>query len=468
MPRTPDAPTKPSRRRSAAAAAVLLCLPAGLVVDGALTSRAATAGCHVAYTVTSQWPGGFNGDVTVTNLGGAITGWTLAWSFTGGQRITQAWNATVAQSGSAVTATNAAYNASIPAGGGVDFGFNGSWTGANPSPAAFALNGVACTGAVPPTGSTGTGTPSPSASSGPSASPSSTAGSGTATVAADGTGKYRTVQAAVDAVPAGNNSPVTITIKPGTYREIVTIPANKPYVTLRGLGSAAGDTVIVDNHSNAGGYGTFGSATVFVNGHDFTAGNLTISNDYGEGSQAVAANITADRAVFNGVRFLGDQDTLLVNSGARGYFANTYVEGTVDFIFGDGTAVFNACSIYQKRSAGGPVTAARTPAAQTYGFLIYKSTVTGVANGVTQLGRPWGPTAQVVYRESSLSATIATAQPWIDMSGNPWTGARFFEYRDTGPGATINGNRPQLTDAQAANYTPQRYLAGTDGWNPID
>jgi len=289
----------------------------------------------------------------------------------------------------------------------------------------------------------------------------------TPTVASDGTGAYRTVQAAVNAVPANNTTPVTITIKAGTYREIVTIPSNKPYVTLQGLGSSASSTVIVDNHSNAGGYGTSGSATVFVYGHDFTAKNLTISNDYGVGSQAVAANVGASRATFNGVQFLGDQDTLLVNDGARAYFLSNYIEGTVDVIFGGGTAVFNTCNIYEKRTAGGPLTAARTPATQTHGFLIYRSTITSAKNNTTQLGRPWGPDAQVLYRESTLSAAIATAQPWIDMHGNVWSKARFFEYKDTGPGATQNGNRPQMTDAQATNYTPQKYLAGTDGWNPI-
>lgn len=289
----------------------------------------------------------------------------------------------------------------------------------------------------------------------------------TPTVAADGTGKYRTVQAAIDAIPANNTRAVTITIKPATYREVVTIPSNKPYVTLQGLGSSASSTVIVDNHSNAAGYGTAGSASVFVYGHDFTAENLTISNDYGVGSQAVAANVTADRAVFNGVRFLGNQDTLLVNDGARAYFANSYIAGSVDFIFGGGIGVFNACSIYENRNVGGPVTAARTPATQAYGFLIYRSAITGAVNNTTQLGRPWGPAAQVLYRESTLSTTIATAAPWIDMSGNAWYKARFSEYKDTGAGATFNGNRPQLTDAQAVNYTPQKYLAGTDGWNPV-
>ena len=73
----------------------------------------------------------------------------------------------------------------------------------------------------------------------------------------------------------------------------------------------------------------------------------------------------------------------------------------------------------------------------------------------------------MLYRESSLSATIATAQPWIDMSSNSWKNARFFEYKNTGSGAGTNGNRPQMSDSTAANYTPQKYLAGTDGWNPL-
>ncbi|MEU6431844.1 pectinesterase family protein [Microbispora sp. NPDC046973] len=293
----------------------------------------------------------------------------------------------------------------------------------------------------------------------------------TATVAADGTGRYRTVQAAVDAVPANNGSRVVITIKPGTYREIVTIPADKPYITLQGLGSSARDVVIVNNHS-AGTYGTFNSATAFVNGHDAALTNLTVSNDYEEngsttGQQAVALNLNADRAVLSNVRLLGDQDTFLVNASARAYMTGSYVEGTVDFIFGDGTIVINDCDIYEKRSTGGPITAARTDAGKTYGFLIYRSRISGATADTTQLGRPWGPNAQVLYRESTLGSTMKTSQPWTDMSGNSWKNARFFEYRNTGAGATVNSNRPQMSDSQAANYTPQRYLAGSDGWNPV-
>ncbi|MBC9001990.1 cellulose-binding domain-containing protein, partial [Micromonospora aurantiaca (nom. illeg.)] len=117
---------------------------AALVVTGA---QAAAPGCRVDYRVTSQWPGGFGADVTITNLGDPVTGWTLAWSYAAGQTVTQAWNASVSQSGTRVTATNASYNGSLGTGAAASFGFNGAFTGTNPAPTSFTLNGTACTGA---------------------------------------------------------------------------------------------------------------------------------------------------------------------------------------------------------------------------------------------------------------------------------------------------------------------------------
>lgn len=73
---------------------------------------------------------------------------------------------------------------------------------------------------------------------------------------------------------------------------------------------------------------------------------------------------------------------------------------------------------------------------------------------------------QVTIRDTALPDAIRVAQPWADMAPNVWTDGRFFEYRNTGPGATINDNRPQLSPEQALEATPAGYLAGTDGWNP--
>jgi glycosyl hydrolase family 62/cellulose binding protein with CBM2 domain len=124
-----------------ASAGVAVALPAG----------AAAAGCSVNYAVSSQWQGGFGANVTITNLGDPLTSWTLTWSFGAGQTVTQAWNTTLTQSGSAVTAKNVSYNGSVATNGTASFGFNGSWTGSNPVPANFAVNGVTCTGGVTPT-----------------------------------------------------------------------------------------------------------------------------------------------------------------------------------------------------------------------------------------------------------------------------------------------------------------------------
>ncbi|MFJ6406472.1 endo-1,4-beta-xylanase [Streptomyces hydrogenans] len=94
------------------------------------------AGCTAAYTVQSQWGGGFTGQVTVRNTGSApLTGWKVTWEYPAGQRVTQAWNAGVTQTGTTVTAANLSYNGAVPAGGSTAFGFNASWTGANPPPA---------------------------------------------------------------------------------------------------------------------------------------------------------------------------------------------------------------------------------------------------------------------------------------------------------------------------------------------
>jgi hypothetical protein len=154
---------------SAAAAVVAM---GGLVVT-ALPASAA-AGCTVTYTVSGSWPGGFGANVTIKNLGDPLTSWALVWSYPAGQTVTQAWNATVTQSGSTVTATNVSYNGSVATNASASFGFNGAWTSSNPVPTSFTLNGTSCTGGV--SGSTGSSpTASPTAAS-PSPTSSSTSG----------------------------------------------------------------------------------------------------------------------------------------------------------------------------------------------------------------------------------------------------------------------------------------------------
>jgi pectin methylesterase-like acyl-CoA thioesterase len=310
------------------------------------------------------------------------------------------------------------------------------------------------------------------------------------TVAQDGSGDYTTVAAALAAAPASASTPFAIGIRPGTYRETLTVA--RANVTLFGSGTNAGDVVIT--YDNASGtkkadgttYGTSGSATVLIKGNNVTTKNLTIENSYketGTGSeQAVALKTTGDRLVFDNVRLIADQDTLYADSPAAGtvarsYYTNSYIEGDVDFVFGRGTAVFDHSTLKAatrgSTTNNGYVTAASTDKSVTYGFLITDSTITSDApTGSFNLGRPWQPSndanaiAQVVIRNTELPAAIKSSA-WTDMSTTfSWRNARFAEYQNTGAGAVVNADRPQLSDADAGKYTKFTYLAGSDDWNP--
>ncbi|MFD5914589.1 pectinesterase family protein [Streptomyces massasporeus] len=326
---------------------------------------------------------------------------------------------------------------------------------------------------------------------GTSAASTRAAAATTLTVAQDGSGQYRTVQAAVNAVPANNPSRVVIAVKPGTYRELVKVPSNKPHVTIQGTGGSRKDTTIVYNNASGtpkpggGTYGTGGSATVAVEADDFQARNLTISNDFDEkanqslnGHQAVALRTAADRVFLDGIIVSGDQDTLLLDTAAkdrlgRVYVGNSYVIGNVDFIFGRATAVVDKSVITLKKrwdgTSAGYVTAPST-AANRKGILIANSTVNGdVSAGSFHLGRPWhaGGDAsldpQTTVRNTSLSNAVKSA-PWTDMSGFSWKDDRFAEYKNSGAGAgPASSNRPHLSDAQAADQEVADWLAG---WTP--
>lgn len=322
--------------------------------------------------------------------------------------------------------------------------------------------------------------------------PAASAASGV-TVAADGSGNYTTVQAAVDAAPANSSATFTITIKAGTYRGTVNIPSNKPHLTVAGSGSTSSAVVLVESHASGGTkpgggtWGTAGSATVIIAANDTTVSNLTMSNDFNESAstlsakQAVAVNTSGDRVQFSGVRMLGNQDTLLVNTSGtavrRLYVRNSYVEGDVDFIFGGGTMVFQNGEVRSltrgSSSNNGYITAAATNINNKFGYLFWGTHLSSNAPAKTvYLGRPWHPSgdvnaiAQVLYRGVTMDAHIRD-DPWTDMSGFSWKDARFSEYSSTGAGATVNSNRPQMSASTAAQYTPTAYLAGSDGWNPI-
>jgi pectin methylesterase-like acyl-CoA thioesterase len=313
------------------------------------------------------------------------------------------------------------------------------------------------------------------------------------TVAQNGTGEYTSVQAAINAVPAGG-SPYVISVGAGTYNEVINVPASKPNLTIEGATGNAQNVVIAYGNAawmtNSSGtpLGTAGSATATIAASDVIIENLTIANTYNpaahpEGySQAVALNAEGDKMIFKNDRFLGLQDTLLAWEPTPSYryrqlYENSFIEGNVDFIFGDADAVFYADNIKLEDhgattgGVNGFMAAPATDSSNTYGFLVDDCTVSSTAAAATfYLGRPWHPYAgadpQIVIRNSYLPAQIKS-DPWTTMSGYSFTTGRYYEYDNSGTGSGTGSGRPQLTATQAAGYTPHTYLTGSDGWNPL-
>jgi pectate lyase len=309
------------------------------------------------------------------------------------------------------------------------------------------------------------------------------------TVALDGTGDFASVNAALGA-RLNRGGPLTIVVKPGVYREVVHVWEDMTDVTIVGATKNPADVVITydipagGEKFYGGTFGSSGSPTFTTLGTDITVRNLTIENSYDESvtpSQALAVRTVGDRVIFDGTRFVADQDTYksdTVNRDvvARTYLHNCYIEGDVDFIYGRGTAVFDGCTIFSSDRGtpenNGWVTAASTSDTNPYGFLFTHSRfLSDAADKSVHLGRPWHSggdplaLAQVVFRDSYLGPQISDA-PYTEMSGFPWETARFFEYHNFGPGAGVNENRPQLDPAHADDFTRATYLAGADNWQP--
>ena len=314
---------------------------------------------------------------------------------------------------------------------------------------------------------------------------------------------FRTLGAALTALPPNGVGRVAVLMKNGRYHEKLTI--DRPYVTV--MGENRDSTVLTydaaaDTPNPGGGtYGTRGSFTLRIVAPDVRAENITIENafDYPanlaksdsdktklKNMQAVALmlDLGSDRATFVNVKLTGYQDTLFPNSG-RSYFYKCEVWGHVDFIFGAGQAVFDDCDIVSRdrgsKTTNGYVTAASTDLSHPYGFLFLRSRLKkekpGMSPNSVTLGRPWHP-----FANPRANGSVAFIDCWMDdhigergwdrMSSVDSTGnriwyepasARFFEYGTTGPGAVHSLSRRVLTDADAKHYTPSEVL---DGWVP--
>jgi pectin methylesterase-like acyl-CoA thioesterase len=290
------------------------------------------------------------------------------------------------------------------------------------------------------------------------------------------------VQKALNALPVTGGD---IVVKPGTYREVVTI--RKPHVHLRGEDPDPAKTVIVCNNGARTNGGTFNSSTVFVEADDVTIDHMSLVNDAGAGKgQAVALHVTGDRAVFRNLRISGAQDTLFAASRycygdygpcptARQYFADSFIEGNIDFIFGDAKAVFQRCELHGVPTGNVMFTAqSRHVPEQESGYVFDHCKLTGEAraNGVLSLGRSWRPYATVVFLNAKIDAPVISAgwTEWLRFGVPTLPTAYYAEFNSTGPGANPEAREKhshQLTAAEAEKWAPAAFLAGADGWNPV-
>ena len=292
------------------------------------------------------------------------------------------------------------------------------------------------------------------------------------TVAQDGSGQFKTIQEAINAVPQTTrfDNPAIVHIKPGTYKELIYVQHEKRFVHL--VGEDPQKTILTYNlNANMIGgdgkpIGTFRTPSTFIDADDFTVENITFENSAGPVGQALAIRVDGDRVVFRNCRFLGWQDTILINRG-RQYFENCYITGHVDFIFGAATAWFENCHIHVLRD--GYITAASTPPQQQFGFVFSHCNITGEANVKTYLGRPWRPYASTIFLNTDMSEVVRP-EGW-----NNWNQpereqtSRYAEFASNGSGAKPNQRvkwAKQLTEAEAKAITMQRVLSGPDDWNP--
>jgi pectinesterase len=295
--------------------------------------------------------------------------------------------------------------------------------------------------------------------------------------------RFSALQAAVDALPESGGE---ITLSPGIYREKVLI--TKPRVRLRGTGGKPDEVVIVWSDGAVRVGGTLKTATLEVRGDDFRADNLTVANDYwlryAEPSQAVALYITGDRAVVDRVRMLGHQDTLYAADKkcegsacrvSRQYFRDCYVEGHVDFIFGNSKAFFESCHIHAIAHEEVMLTAhMRTAPDQDRGYVFDRCRITSDPGvGKLWLGRPWRDYSRVIFLNTRIDANLERDgwREWTPGTTQRLATAFYAEYGSSGIGSRRGPREPYalaLSAVEAERWSAKRLLAGDDGWAPQD
>ena len=276
------------------------------------------------------------------------------------------------------------------------------------------------------------------------------------TVAKDGSGDFRYIQDAIDAMRVYPLRRITLYIKNGVYNEKIVLPPDNTDVSF--IGESVEKTIInFNDYSGRGKLNTFTSYTAKISGNRFIAENITFMNSAGPVGQALALYVDADKAVFKNCKFLGNQDTIFATGeNARQYFVDCYIEGTTDFIFGPATAVFQNCTVKAKTNSY--ITAANTPQGKKFGFVFLDCKI--IADSSVSklfLGRPWRAYSKTAFIRCLLPKQIAP-EGWNNW-GNPENEKTTFyaEYRNSGEGADIKSRvawSKQLGEKDAKDYTP--------------
>ncbi|KAJ1437081.1 Pectinesterase, catalytic [Sesbania bispinosa] len=296
-----------------------------------------------------------------------------------------------------------------------------------------------------------------------------------AVVAADGSGNYTKVMDAVLAAPDYSMERYVIHIKRGVYNENVEIKKKKWNLMMIGDGMDA--TVISGNRSFIDGWTTFRSATFAVSGRGFIARDITFQNTAGpEKHQAVALRSDSDLSVFYRCGIFGYQDSLYTHT-MRQFYRECKITGTVDFIFGDATALFQNCQIMAKKglpNQKNTITAhGRKDPDEPTGFSIQfcnisadSDLLTSVNSTQTYLGRPWKPYSRTIFMQSYIS-DVLRPEGWLEWNGDFALDTLYYaEYMNYGPGAGLNkrvkwpGYHVMNDSSQASNFTVTQFIEG--------
>ncbi|KAJ7961953.1 Pectinesterase [Quillaja saponaria] len=286
-------------------------------------------------------------------------------------------------------------------------------------------------------------------------------------VSKDGKGDFKSITDAIKSVPSGNTKRVIVQIGGGVYNEKIKIERDKPFITLYGLPNNMPNLTYAGTALQ---YGTVDSATLVVESKYFVAANLNIVNSSPmpdgkrKGAQALALRISGDRAAFYNCKLYGFQDTVCDDDG-RHLFMNCFIQGTVDFIFGNGKSLYlnNEINVLKDNGMTMITAHARQSPSEDTGYVFVHCRITGTSNG-TYLGRAWMTRPRVIFAYTDMTGIISPAGWTNNFHPERESTVYFGEYKNIGPGSDPKARVKfvkQLSDAEVKPFLSLGYIEGS-------